>query len=351
MNTLAATARPNTAPSPRWALRRRLKAWWLSRLPATDTCTLTQRNIYILPTRGGMAFALLVVLLLVGSINFQLNLGYALTFLLAGCGLVSMHITHGVLRGLTLHLRPAPAVFAGDAVLLEVVMTNPGGDTRHSVGLRYQERRSARASSTKKPPTAQERRRADSSVWCDVPAQGQASTRLSLSPQTRGWHAVPMLVVETRFPFGLFRAWSVWRPSAQVLAWPKPERPAAPLPPTRAAQGEPLHAVRAEGSELDGVRAWRRGDTMRQVVWKKAARTGELVSRETTYAGSHEMWLDWHGTQLGDGEERLSRLAAWVQAAEQDGRLYGLRLPGKHVPPGQGDSHRRALLEVLALWR
>ncbi len=119
-----------------------------------------------------------------------------------------------------------------------------------------------------------------------------------------------MLVVETRFPFGLFRAWSVWRPSGRVLAWPAPERPPAPLPPTRAAQGEPTQAVRAEGSELDGVRAWRRGDTLRQVVWKKAARTGELVSRETTHAGSHEMWLDWHAAALPDTEERLARLAA-----------------------------------------
>ena len=56
-----------------------------------------------------MAFALTLVLMLVASINYQLNLGYLLTFLLAGSALVSMHVTHGTLRGLTLRVKPPSA--------------------------------------------------------------------------------------------------------------------------------------------------------------------------------------------------------------------------------------------------
>ena len=55
-----------------------------SRLPLTDSITLTQRNVYILPTRPGLMLALTLLVLLVASINYQLNLGYLLTFLLAG---------------------------------------------------------------------------------------------------------------------------------------------------------------------------------------------------------------------------------------------------------------------------
>jgi uncharacterized protein (DUF58 family) len=312
--------------SPRAQFRR----WWQSRLPLTDTWQLGQRNIYILPTRAGFTFALTLVVMLVAAINYQLNLGFALTFLLAGAGLVSMHLTHGNLRGLTLHLKPAPPGFAGEPVLLEVVVTNPGR-ARHGLGLRLE---SARAIG----------------VWCDVPAGGQESMHLALVPPHRGWHAVPPLLVETVFPFGLFRAWTVWRPAARVLAWPRPETPAPPLPAAAASgQGErPL--PRSEGGEFDGVRPWRRGDTMRQVVWKKVARSNELVSRETTGTGRRELWLDWSEAAGGDAEARIARLAAWVLAAQRAGLPCGLRLPAQELPIGDGDAHRRAALEMLALW-
>src|SRR6195952_4191835 len=78
--------------------RARFQKWVNSRQPRTDTLLLTQRNVYILPTRAGWMFAVTLVVLLLASINYQLNLGYVLTFLLAGSGVVSMHITHGTLR-------------------------------------------------------------------------------------------------------------------------------------------------------------------------------------------------------------------------------------------------------------
>ena len=104
-----------------WAraqFRKRFRSWWQSRLQRTDTLLLTHRNIYIVPTRAGFLFASTLLVLLVASINYQLNLGYVLTFVLAGSGLVSMQLTHNTLRGLTLHLRRGDPVHAGDAALL-----------------------------------------------------------------------------------------------------------------------------------------------------------------------------------------------------------------------------------------
>ena len=305
------------------------------RHPSTDTWTLNQHNIYILPTKGGWAFGLTLMVMLVSSINYQLNLGYVLTFLLAGSGLVSIHLTHGTLRGLTLRLRPAAPVFAGEGAVLEVVMSNPGA-ARHGVGVHFRDRRQAQRN-----------------AWCDVPAQGQASARVSIVPATRGWHALPVLVIETRFPFGLFRAWTHWRPASTVLAYAKPEQPSPALPLARSAPGAAVPTRRGQGSELDGVRAWRRGDSLRQVLWKKVARSGQLVSRETTSQSSRELWLDWQDAH-GAGksiEARLSRLTAWVLAAEQQGLVYGLRLPGKQFEPDRGELHQRELLRALALWQ
>ena len=339
MSTAAATPRQPAAPLQglaAWSPRARFRQWWQARLPHTDTWVLGQRNVYILPTRAGFTFVATLLVMLLASINYQLNLGYALTFLLAGAGLVSMHLTHGNLRGLTLHLRPAQPVFAGEPALLEVVVHNPGNQ-RHALGLRFE----AAGDGAADPHAGL--------VWCDAPRQGQAGVQLSLVPARRGWQAVPTLVVETLFPFGLFRAWTVWRPAARVLAWPRPEHPAPALPLGTAQHGDERASRRGEGGELDGVRPWRRGDTMRQVVWKKVARSGEMVSRETTGNAQRELWLDWAEAHAADPELRLSRLAAWVLAADHEGLDFGLRLPGRELPPGQGDAHRRAALDLLAL--
>ena len=317
-----------------WSPRARLRRWWLSRLPLTDRWTLGQRNVYILPTRAGLTFAATLIVMLLAALNYQLNLGYALTFLLAGAGLVSMHTTHGALRGLTLHLKPAGPGFAGQPVLLEVVVDNPGRSARHGLELRFED------------PAAH----GESSAWCDVPAGGQQSLHLALTPPRRGWHAVPTLVVATVFPFGLFRAWTVWRPALRVLAWPAPEQPPPPLPLASSAAGDTRPVLQGQGGEWDGVRPWRRGDTMRQVVWKKVAKSGELVSRETAGSGARELWLEWAAASGGDTERRLSRMAAWVEQAQSQGLASGLRLPGVERPPALGEAARRAQLDALATW-
>jgi uncharacterized protein (DUF58 family) len=307
-----------------------IRDWFENRLPVSDTHMLTQGNIYIVPTKAGFAFALTLVLMLVASINYQLNLGYMLTFLLAGSALVSMHLTHGTLRGLTLRVKPPAPVFLGQPAEVEVVLSSPGA-ARHGIGLSV-------------------RRARPHFAWCDVPAQGSATARVTFAPRQRGLARVPTLMAETRFPLGLFRAWTILRPAATVLIYPRPEQPAAALPPARAVPGVARGARAADGGEFDGVRSYRRGDTMRRVVWKKAAKTGELVSRDTSESTSRELWLDFDGAGLHDTEARLSRLAAWTLVAAQGGLTFGLRLPGAELAPGQGDVQRRAALEALALW-
>ena len=309
----------------------RVTAWFESRLPRQDSQTLTQRNIYIVPTKGGLAFAVTVLAMLVASINYQLSLGYLLTFLLAGSALASMHLTHGNLRGLTLRAKAPAAVFAGDSAVVEVVIQNDGSE-RHGIGL------------------AVRHARADSMTWCDVPAHGHATAQVGFVLPRRGRVDLPTLVAETRFPLGLFRAWTVWRPAAQALAWPKPEQPVTALPPAAAAATGQAARRAAAAGEFDGVRAWRRGDALRQVVWKKAARHGELVSRDATESASRELWLE-YGAIHGDAEARLSRLAAWALAAERMGLSFGLRLPGVELPPAPGESQRRATLDALALYQ
>ena len=322
-------------PSPAGFVRARFRRWLQSRLPRTDMLLLTQANIYILPTRAGLMFGLTLLVLLIASINYQLNLGYVLTFLLAGSGAVSMHLTHATLRGLTLHLKPTGPVFAGEPAILNVVLTSPGS-ARFGIGLKIRDA----ASSTL--------------GWFDVPAGGQTQAQLSFVPGHRGMHELPALGAETRFPLGLFRTWAVWRPASELLVYPKPERPPAPLPAARPVPGGPTQLRSTAGGEVEGVRGYRRGDPLKLVAWKKAAKAlesgGELVSRDTSASAHQELWLDWQSAGSLAPEERLSRLTAWVLAADRAGADYGLRLPNLTIEPADGEPQRRRCLEALALW-
>ena len=333
----AQPALPSTALGvPAHWVRMRFRAWSQSRQPPSDTRVLTQRNVYILPTRAGLMFAVTLAVLLVASLNYQLNLGYVLTFLLAGSGIVSLHITHSTLRGLTLHLRPVAPVFAGDAALLECVLTSPDRD-RFGIGLNVISGDSRNLS------------------WANVSRGGQSQTTVSFVPEERGLHPLPAIRVETRFPFGLFCAWTFWRPASHLLAYPRPEPNPPALPVARPVPGGGLEQRATATGETEGVRTYQRGDALKLVLWKKAAKTlesgGELVSRDTRVAVHRQLQLDWALCPGLADEQRLQRLTAWVLAAERSAADYALELPGVSIASARGEPHRRRCLEALALWK
>ena len=335
-------------PLPVSAPWRKLQSWFESRLPLTDSVTLTQRTVYILPTRPGMMLALTLLTLLVASINYQLKLGYLLTFLLAGSALVGMHVCHGTLRGLAMHLIAPGAHYAGASTAFDINLTNNRRSIRYGIGLSV-----LNASETK-----HKRRHW---AWTDVPAQGSSLVQIAFTPARRGLHRLPTLTAETRFPLGTFRVWTVWRPAAQMLVYPAPELHAPPLPAGVPRAGGAAAAMKAQSSgEFDGVRGYRRGDPMKLVVWKKAltaltaseqssSEGGGLIVRDTQQAQQNELWLDFMQAGSGDVERKLSRLCAWVLQAERLGLVYGLRLPAREIKPASGEAHKRQCLEALAL--
>ena len=315
-------------------LRGRLDRWWQARHTPRDTILLTQRNVYILPTRPGFMLAATLLVLLVASINYQLNLGYLLTFLLAGSAVVGMHVCHATLRGLTLQLIAPEPNFMGASATFDVKISSQRRTPRHGIGL-----------SVMGDPKWS---------WTDVPAQGSSKLQLGWRAPRRGRVSLPTLTAETRFPMGTFRVWTVWRPASQLLVYPRPENPAPPLPAGTPQQGGVAAAQPHGSGEFDGVRAYRRGDPLKSIVWKKAAKamamgSGDLVSRDAQQSQGFELWLDLAATGLSQREASLSRLCAWVLLADKSSLVYGLRLPGLDIAPSSGEAHKRQCLEALAL--
>jgi uncharacterized protein (DUF58 family) len=324
----SATLQPKL-PAPN-SVRARFARWAQARHEAGATTLLGHRNVYILPTRAGWFFALTLLVLLVAAINYQLNLGYLLTFLLAGSALVSLHITHNNVRGLALAARqPDDAqLYAGQAAALRLQLHSAG---RQRWGLQLS---------------------ASHQGWhaFDVDRDATVDFALPWTPLARGHQSWPLLVLESRYPLGLWRAWSVWQPDAALWVYPAPEHPTPALPVQHQVRSEgQLPTPQVQGDELDDLRPYRRGDPLRHVVWKKAASDDLVVRAASPAAAQPERWLDWADLPATlPLEARLSRLCAWVLVAALAPQPYGLRLPGSDIAPGHGPAHTRRCLRQLA---
>jgi uncharacterized protein (DUF58 family) len=302
------------------------------------TIVLSHRRVYIVPSRLGLLFGGVLLILLMGSINYTLSLGFALTFLLAGTGLAGMVQTTRNLARLAVHAGRAEPAFAGERALYRLVLASDAAFDRPEILLRH----------------------VASGAQCrlDVPAAGTAEAVLAVPAARRGWQPLGRVMLETRFPLGLFRAWSFVEPDCRCLVYPRPEPGALPPPaPSLQAGGARAHA---QGSDdFSGLRDYQLTDSPRHVAWKSVARSDTQYTRSDymltkQFAGEAvaELWLTLSDLPATLGlEARLSRLAGWVLAAERSGAHYGLRLPGTELAPARGDAHRSACLEALALYQ
>lgn len=300
----------------------------LARSDPEGRVVIAPRRIYILPTRYGFGYGLLLLLMLLGSINYANNLGFMLTFLLAGLGLVTMLHTWYNLLGLELLPGRTEPAFAGESALFAIRLNNqrPGGRP----GIRLQ--------LTDAAP-----------VTLDLPGVAEAEVALSVPTPQRGRFSLPRFSVSTRYPLGLLRAWAYVEMDLQCLVYPAPgaTAPVIDSPDYRpSSKGD--KGVGAD--DFIGLRHYRPGDSPKHVNWKALAREQGLQTKLFGGDRAERRWLDWAYTQ-GDTETRLSLLCRAVLDAHDQQLEFGLRLPGEEIVPAMGQIQRTRCLERLALFR
>lgn len=312
------------------ALRNRFYNW-IFQLPAarSGTVVLVHRRVFILPTRHGLVFGALLVMMLLGSINYSLGVGFILAFLLASMGVSSKIHTYRNLVSLRLSAGRARPVFAGDTAQFPVHLENPGAPDRYSIGITQDGSRF---------------------VYTDVPAHRAVTALVAVPALHRGLLRPGRLTLCTRYPLGLFRAWSYFEPDTHCVVYPQPAPKGRPLPLPESLAGH--GALRGEGSEdFAGLRQYHPGDSPRHIAWKAAARGEALLTKQFSGHADSELWLDWrHLPARMDVEARLSQFTRWVLDAHARGAEFGLKLPGKTIATGGGNQQRDRCLEALALF-
>lgn len=278
----------------------------------------------MLPTRLGMVFALLLLVMLLGSMNYSNSLGFMLTFLLAGMALVGMHHTHRNLLRLQVDSGHMHRVFAGETAVYEIRISNPSTSPRFSLQLAQ-----------------------TGSGLTDIGETDTRSLILASGRTVRGLNPAPRFKITSTYPLGLFQAWSWVELDMNCLAYPRPQG-GKNVSFSQPAIGEGKRSHRGGNEDFSGLREYQRGDSPRLVHWRAAARTGELLVKQFTDMEDPEHWLDWEQFAGLSTEARLSRLCQCVLDSHRDGIRFGLKLPGKSIVPARGEHHRQQCLEALA---
>lgn len=317
----------------RGTLKEKFVTWALrTRPPEPAPVVLAQRRVYVLPTRGGLLYAVSLLVLLIGAINYNLSLGHALAFLLGGLGIVTILHSFRNLVGLSLTIGTPAPVFAGETARFPLILHNDEARGRRLLRLFLP---------------------GQPAVVADVPPQGDAHALLPLPATRRGWLAMPRVTIETVWPLGLVRCWAYAAPAARCLVYP---RPASAVPPAPTFSGMQAGRLPSDTGDEDfaGLKRHQPSDPPHHVAWKAAARLGPQAPLQTKqFSGStaQALWFDWAQLPLTlDVEARLSILARWVLDAEAAGLSHGLRLPGTEIPLAHGARHLHDCLKALALY-
>jgi uncharacterized protein (DUF58 family) len=307
----------------------RLQQWAERRLPALTRhrrleelpIELHRQRIYIVPTGFGMAFTVLLLVMMIGSLNYSNNAALLLTCLLGAATSISMLVAFRTLNGL--HIRGLRASHATAGQPIDVVFDFQASRLRQAVRLDI----------------------AGSNHAFDV--NGRTEVTVSMPTEHRGWLTVPRCRIWTTWPLGLFRAWSWLRPNYAVLVWPRPEL-AGPGPALLAEDNRQQRLHR--GEDLASLRDYRSGDSMRHVAWKASARHDTLLVKDYEQPEARQEWrLDWRHLHGLDNEARIARIARWVGEAHAQGRQCSLWLPSEAIDLGGGTAHYARCMSALAL--
>ncbi|CAD5109607.1 DUF58 domain-containing protein [Zestomonas carbonaria] len=311
------------------ALRTHWERWQARRLPAAARVQLTQRRIFIVPTRVGAAFGLALMLMLLAAINYQNSLAYGLTFLLGALFIVAILHTYRNLAGLSLSAAGGPAVFVGEQARFRVRLES--------------DERAHQAIALGWPPAPLQA--------LDVPERGVVECELDRPAPRRGWLRPGRLRVESRFPLGLLVAWSWVDLNQALLVYPHPQEGELPL--SAGVDVDPdEEGARRAGSGADdfqGLKDYQPGDSKRRLHWKAYSRGQGLLVKDFVALSGRDLWLDFEALE-GDVEERLSLLCHWVLKLSERQQPFALRLPGVQLAADIGDNHREACLRALALY-
>ncbi len=299
---------------------------------------LKLHRVYIFPTIQGWLYGMMLIVMLLGAINYNNSMAYMLCFLLASLGLVCILHTYRNLSGLIISSSKPKAVFAGQPALFPIQLDNRLGLEKFSIQLEQRE-------TIKK---LFRKRKEGLKISIGIGAGRQSSCHYPVQSSQRGILASERLKISSNFPLGLFIAWSYFEPEHECLVYPTPQGQKQ-LPLRTLNKDDANYGLQSGTDDFVGFRKYRPGDPVNSIAWKVFAREQGLLVKQFSGKGSQTLILNWESvSHINDIESRLSQLCLWILLAEETSLHYGLRIPGASIEPNHGLQHKELCLEALA---
>ena len=309
-------------------LQEYFQRWAARRSPRADQVVLRHRTIYVFPSKQGIAFLFLILLIWILGTNYQNNLILGLSFFLTSVMFVSVIHAFKNLLGLTFSSDTIQHSAVGEMAIFDVQISSVYQASHHGLMLGFG---------------------GDEAVRADLASGKSTQIRLSLEARHRGWLKLPRIVLKSYFPFGLIRAWAYIDLEHRALVFPRPI--ASDKPPLGIGSGgEGLYVSAQSGDEFQGFQNYQPGAPLSQVAWKQYARGAGMHLKDYRALQSEHYWLDWEALNSHNTELALSNLSYWVNDFADNNVEFGLRLPNLIIELGMGDVHRLNALTALALF-
>lgn len=309
-------------------IRGRFDAWLEKRSPPCSQLLLNQRRIFIIPSRAGGGYLLMLFGLLLLAINYQNNLIFAITFWLFSLFLVAILHTYANLSGITLRAGAAEPVFVGQAAAFHLHI-EPGQRDRHRLYLGFADQ---------------------AEVCCSLSAKaGGSSVLLKFPTLKRGAMRPGRMTITTRYPLGILRCWGAPKLDWHCLVYPQAKclRPLL----NSAAEGEGrIPDLARDSDEFSGFQRYQPSQSPRRIFWKAYAKGQGLQSKQFEQSQADELILDWDQLEGLGVEDRLSTLCAWALDCNTRGLSFGLSIPGVNIAAAGGGDQLTRVLRALALY-
>ena len=312
-------------------IRRRIDDYIASRNPASkDKILLHNRRLYILPTRFGYLFGVMLIFLFLAAINYQNSMAFVLTFMLTALAIISLWQTHKNLLGLEVNMQTPRPVFNGESCEFVYRFSHHNNVFRYAVGVQYANQAPA---------------------YITLEPGGNAQAVLQIPTPRRGQFKPRGCVIFTRYPTGLFHAWGWLKFDTPILIYPKPVSNVV-LQETMVAQHDGKTSTSTiEGDDFAGLREHRVGESLRHISWKAYAQGKGMLTKTFQGQARPSLWIDWFAIPDGSTEGKLSHMTALVILAENENQGYGVKLPGTTIEQQSGTAHKQACLYAITTFR
>ena len=339
---MAATAKFSLARPVRRFFQKHFERWLARRIPSQPEHPLNSSNIMIYPTRFGLAYLGVVVLVFLLGTNYQNNIILLFSYLLASLFISVMLHSFYNFSQLRFYSVAKQQGYAEQPLYFVIKITTE--KTHYDINAHFTDK--ALNSQVEKIELCQ---------------QGSHELRLVYRTLQRGKHWLGRVTVFSEYSLGLFKSKSILDFGHYAIIYPKAKSLISGQYQLSGQADEPsLDSYQSTNSvgtdDFSELKSFVRGESKARTAWKQLAKGQGHYSKHYQAEQSQLHWLKLSEMPSNDVEIQLAYLSFLIGELTASNQSFGLQLSAElsnqsmNISPNSGLHHQQACLTALALY-